>query len=236
MNLSKRLKMNVSLVPEGTRTADIGCDHGYASIWLVRHGISGRVIALDINKGPLERAKEHIREAGLEKQIECRLSNGTEKLIPGEVDTLMIAGMGGPLMIRILEEGSRVLEKVDTLVLQPQSEIGEVRRFLFRQGFQITEEKACVEDGKYYFAICAKRAGRPLEQTVRYEWEYRYGTYLVQKNDPVLQQYLLKERDICQSILRKLELSSKDEERRTEIQNMLEDIEQCLALFKNGKG
>lgn len=235
MNLSKRLEMNVSLVPQGARVADIGCDHGYASIWLVRHGISEKVIALDVNRGPIERAKEHIRQAGLEKQIECRLSDGTEKLSPGEADTLMLAGMGGPLMIRILEAGNGVLEKADTLVLQPQSEIGEVRRFLFRHGFQITKEKACVEDGKYYFAICARRSGYSGDETFRHDWEYRYGTYLIQHRDPVLWEYLQKERDTCLSIMKKLELSSKNVERRTELENMLEDIEQCLRHFRDGR-
>lgn len=228
--------MNVSLVPDGAKVADIGCDHGYAAIWLVRHGISEKVIALDINRGPIERAKEHVREAGLERQIECRLSDGTAKLSPGEADTLMLAGMGGPLMIRILEEGDRVFEKVDTLVLQPQSEIGEVRQFLSRQGFQITKEKACVEDGKYYFAIQAKRNAHLATETIQPDWQYRYGTYLLQKGDPVLREYLGKERDTCQSILKKLELSSNDVERKRELENRLMDIEHCLALFKSGEG
>lgn len=235
MNLSKRLQMNVSLIPAGARVADIGCDHGYASIWLIRHGISEKVIALDVNRGPVERAKEHIRQAGLVKQIECRLSDGTSSISPGEVDTLMLAGMGGPLMIRILEKGQDVLEKVDTLVLQPQSEIGEVRRFLPRLGFQIKEEKACVEDGKYYFAIRAEKAGDVDDAPVLHDWEYRYGTYLIQKGDPVLREYLRKERETCQEILKNPGLSLKNRERKTELENMLEEIEQCLALFGSGE-
>lgn len=226
--------MNVSLIPVGAKVADIGCDHGYAAIWLVRHGISEKVIALDINQGPIERAREHVREAGLERQIECRLSDGTKKLSPGEADTLMLAGMGGPLMIRILKEGDQVLKKADTLVLQPQSEIGAVRQFLPGQGFQITEEKACVEDGKYYFAIQARRSAEPAE-TPRPEWQYRYGTYLLQKGDPVLWEYLRKERDTCRSILKKLELSSNDGSRKNELENQLMDIEQCLAFLRAKK-
>ena len=121
MKLSKRLQMNVSLVPQGARVADIGCDHGYAAIWLIQNQVAEKMVAMDINEGPIARAKEHIRREGLEKQIECRRSNGMEKLEPGEVDTLMIAGMGGPLMIDILKARPEVLEKVQTLVLQPQS-------------------------------------------------------------------------------------------------------------------
>lgn len=111
MKLSKRLQMNVSLVPQGARVADIGCDHGYAAIWLIQNQVAEKMVAMDINEGPIARAKEHIRREGLEKQIECRRSNGMEKLEPGEVDTLMIAGMGGPLMIDILKARPEVLEK-----------------------------------------------------------------------------------------------------------------------------
>lgn len=111
MKLSKRLQMNVSLVPQGARVADIGCDHGYAAIWLIQNQVAEKMIAMDINEGPIARAKEHIRRESLEKQIECRRSNGMEKLEPGEVDTLMIAGMGGPLMIDILEGHIRMCLK-----------------------------------------------------------------------------------------------------------------------------
>ena len=77
--------------------ADIGCDHGYASIWLVQHGIAQTVIAMDVHEGPIRRAREHICQMGLDSRIECRKSDGLEKLSPGEVDTLLIAEMGGPL-------------------------------------------------------------------------------------------------------------------------------------------
>ena len=76
MKLSKRLQMNVSLVPQGARVADIGCDHGYAAIWLIQNQVAEKMVAMDINEGPIARAKEHIRREGLEKQIECRRSNG----------------------------------------------------------------------------------------------------------------------------------------------------------------
>ena len=158
MKLSKRLQMNVSLVPQGARVADIGCDHGYAAIWLIQNQVAEKMIAMDINEGPIARAKEHIRRESLEKQIECRRSNGMEKLKPGEVDTLMIAGMGGPLMIDILKARPDVLEEVQTLVLQPQSEIGLVREKLSEFGFElVTKENftlPCLQNGQ-------KKRGNP---------------------------------------------------------------------------
>ncbi len=78
MQLSERLRMNVSLVPYGARVADIGCDHGYASIWLVQHGIARTVIAMDVNEGPIRRAREHVRQAGLESRIVLRKSGSDE--------------------------------------------------------------------------------------------------------------------------------------------------------------
>lgn len=231
MNLSKRLLMNVSLVPEGASVADIGCDHGYASIWLVRQGAVKKVIAMDVNAGPIRRAIKHIEDAGLTGQIECRQSNGTEKLIPGEVDTLMIAGMGGPLMTEILRSGEHVLREVTTLVLQPQSEISEVRRFLLQHEFQIVEEKACLDEGKYYFAIKAvKKEGAVLKMPEE-KWQLRYGTYLVKTGDQVFRQYLERERDTFRKILENPGLNHSNQERREEIEHRIDEIEYCLTLM-----
>ncbi len=232
MQLSERLKMNVSLVPKGARIADIGCDHGYASIWLVQEGIAERVIASDVNRGPIERAVEHVRLAGLERQIECRQGNGTERLLPGEVDTLMIAGMGGPLMIHILSEGRVVLQQVRTLILQPQSDIGAVRHYLYEHGFTIRQEKICLEDGKYYFAIRAERREAEDEEKPEAEWQFRYGTYLAKKRDPVFKNYLNKERNTFERILENPQFASANREDREEIVRKIREIEACLASME----
>nr|MBP3599385.1 tRNA (adenine(22)-N(1))-methyltransferase TrmK [Eubacterium sp.] len=212
--------------------ADIGCDHGYAAIWLVKQEKAKRVIAMDVNQGPIERAKEHVEEYGLQDVIECRLSNGTEKLVPGEVDTLMIAGMGGPLMIRILEQGKKVLGQVNTLVLQPQSELGEVRLYLLQHGFVIQEEKACVEEGKYYFAIRAVNTREPQEITGEPQWKFRYGTYLVQKKDPVFREFLLREMEICQSILETMEEHQVSKDRKREVEDKMSQMKECFQQLE----
>lgn len=229
MQLSERLLMNVSLVPEEARVADIGCDHGYASIWLVEQGVARTVIAMDVNTGPLERAREHVRRAGLETKISCRLSDGMEQLLPGEADTLMIAGMGGPLMIRILEDGKAVMEKVTTLVLQPQSEISDVRKYLLAHGFVLEEEKACIDGGKYYFAMRAVRSGTEELPAWCEEWQYRYGTYLVRKKDEVLRQFLLRERDKYSGILASQGIRMTTGERKTELEHRINEIDKCLT-------
>ena len=130
MELSKRLYAVAGLVTEGASVADIGTDHGYVPIYLVKNKIASKVIAMDINKGPLERARMHIIGHGLKGQIETRLSDGLKNLEPGEVDAFIAAGMGGGLVIKILEDSKEVVEQLKFAVLQPQSEIAKVRKYL----------------------------------------------------------------------------------------------------------
>ena len=104
MQLSLRLSAIAGLVTRGNRLVDVGCDHGYLPVSLYLDGKIPGAIAMDVRKGPLSRAQEHISQYGLDAYIETRLSDGLEALKPGEGDTLVIAGMGGPLMERITEE------------------------------------------------------------------------------------------------------------------------------------
>ena len=106
MELSKRLTAVAGLVTEGASVADIGTDHGYIPIYLIEQNLSPKVIAMDINKGPLERARIHIAGYGMSDRIETRLSDGLAAVKPKEVEEMIVAGMGGGLVIHILEEGS----------------------------------------------------------------------------------------------------------------------------------
>ncbi|MCI9073582.1 MAG: SAM-dependent methyltransferase [Lachnospiraceae bacterium] len=148
--LSARMLALVHMVTAGNRVCDVGCDHGFVSIYLVQQGISPRVLAMDVRQGPLSRAREHIRQQGLEAYIETRLSDGVSALGAGEADTVICAGMGGRLMQRILEEGREKLETVRELILQPQSDIPAFRAYLWQAGYVLLAEDMVYEDGKYY--------------------------------------------------------------------------------------
>ena len=165
MELSKRLYAVARLVTPGGRLADIGTDHAYVPIYLAQTGSISGAVAMDVNRGPLLRAQEHICENGLESCIAVRLSDGLQKLEAGEADTVLIAGMGGALTIRILAAGSHVLPSVKELILQPQSEIFKVREWLEAYGYIITEEDMVCEDGKYYQMMRAV-AGAAVVRTV----------------------------------------------------------------------
>ena len=150
MELSGRLQAVADLVTEGLRVADIGTDHGYLPVYLLNSGKCPKVIAMDINEGPLSRAKEHIDRMVCRGKAEVRLSDGMQELRAGEVDSVVLSGMGGALMIRILERGKATVDGLRECVLQPQSEIERVRTWLLRERFVIVQENMVEEDGKYY--------------------------------------------------------------------------------------
>lgn len=163
MVLSRRLQMLADMVTPGNTVADVGCDHAFLSIYLVQAGISPHVLAMDVRKGPLAAAREHIEGSGLNTYIKLRLSDGLEGLGEGEAETVLCAGMGGRLMARILKAGETRARAMKELILQPQSELKEFRIFLRREGYRILAEDGVFEEGKYYFAVKAAYTGAVSE-------------------------------------------------------------------------
>ena len=198
--LSNRMQALTDMVTPGTVITDVGCDHGFVSVYLVQRGLSPRVIAMDVRSGPLERAREHIREYGLQDRIETRLSDGLHGLKTGEANGMICAGMGGPLMEKILTEGREQAQGFAELILQPQSEIGKVRRFLNEHRLQIIEENMVEEDGKFY-PMMKVIHGEKEEYTV---CEYTYGKCLLKQRHPVLKKYLDREMAIKEHVFGQL--------------------------------
>ncbi len=202
IQLPKRLQEIVDMIPESSCMADIGCDHAYTAIEAVRCGRVQHAIACDVRPGPLMHARENILWAGLGSKIETRLSDGLEKLSPGEADVIVIAGMGGPLMERILNER---LQDFPHFILSPQSEPAHFRRFLLDAAMEIEEERMLQEDGKYYTIL---RVGQKdgAFSAVRYdegELSLMYGGRLLARRDPVLRAFLEKEKRRYEGILEK---------------------------------
>ena len=121
LNLSDRLRLIAGLIKKGSKVADIGTDHGYLPIFLVKSGITDRVIAMDVRKGPLKKAEDNTRAFCVSDQIELRLSDGLAALEKGEADTVTISGMGGRLIQSILTNGMEKLDKSTRLIVSPQS-------------------------------------------------------------------------------------------------------------------
>lgn len=214
MELSRRLQAVASLVTVGHRVADIGTDHAYIPIYLMEEERAAFAIAMDVNEGPLKKAKEHVDRSCLKDKIELRLSDGFEKLKPFEADTAVIAGMGGPLMIRILEEYQETTLSLKECILQPQSEIAKVRAFLLEKGFLFIREDMVKDDGKYYpmMKVAVPQSYRVSHKkkeqeniSVWDETEIRYGKLLLEMRHSVLKEYLDREYAIRQQILKGLE-------------------------------
>ena len=200
MELSKRLMAVAGAVTAGNRVADVGTDHAYVPIYLVKHGICPGAIAMDINEGPLLRAEAHISENGLSARIETRLSDGLAGIEPDETDTIVIAGMGGALMCRILKDRPEFIREGKELILQPQSEWSKVRHFLAAVGYQIMDEHFLKDEGKYYLVL--KCLPGPISKPEElYEnpegvatcFLYEYGPLLLKKKEPVYMEYLGKQ-------------------------------------------
>ena len=258
MELSKRLQAVADLLDYHEAIADIGCDHGYVSIYLIESKKAAHCIAMDVNRGPLERAEIHVNEKRLSTYIETRLSDGAKALKflskedrALEVQAALIAGMGGRLMIQILEDSLEKFKSMEEFVLQPQSEIPKVRQFVREMGYHIQKEDMILEDGKYYPMMkvvkgksevielleIPKRLQDKLEngKFVLQDLFDEYGEYLLCNRNQVLYQFLVYEKELYQKIQMTLKQmgSIKSELRQKEIEFKLKYIDLGLEWFRD---
>ena len=143
------------LVTPGYYAADIGTDHGFVPVYLIKGDISPRALAVDVSEGSLLKAQELVARMGLEDRIECRLSDGFQKIEPYEVDCAIIAGMGGILMSNILESGAAVLESLKEIIVSPHRDAPLVRTVLEEHGFRIVSDEVIEDKNKKYTVIKA---------------------------------------------------------------------------------
>lgn len=216
MELSVRLQAVANMVTVGNRVVDVGTDHAYIPIYLIEDGKNPSAIAMDVNRGPLEKAKENIALHGLEDKIETRLSDGLKQLCSGEGESVVIAGMGGGLVIKIMKEGSLHKGEIKEWILQPQSEIGKVRQYLNEEGYFIAEENIVIDEGKFYPMMRVVK-GKHEEYT---QEELDYGKRLLEQKNPILEKFLKKEISIKEEIRNKLQHTD-----RNRVANRIEEID-----------
>lgn len=234
--LSARMEALTRMVTKGNRVCDVGCDHGWVSIYLVQQGISPHVLAMDVRQGPLSRAQEHIRQQGLEAYIETRLSDGVTALGLGEADTVICAGMGGRLMQRIMKEGREKLTAMRELILQPQSEIAVFRAYLRRAGYVTVAEDMVYEEGKFYPIMKVvpegiTAVGEALsEDAERQALEDCFGKILLAGRHPVLKQYLMAARENNRQILERLRQNAADSGRTAGRIRELDEQQRLISL------
>lgn len=175
LKLSRRLSALAEWVPHGASFADIGTDHALLPVFLTQKGQIRFAVAGDVNEGPVNAAKKQVAEAGLQHLVSVRLGDGMAVLEPGEVDTVTIAGMGGSLMVKILDQAGERLNGVNTLVLSPHVAEDAVRRWLTEHRYALEEERLLEEDGVIYTLIRASRMEDQAEATARWSALYDEG-------------------------------------------------------------
>ena len=203
MKLQERLLRIAGYVPLGSVAADIGTDHALLPVYLVKQGICHRVIATDLHAGPLATARSTVALFGLGKQVDLRQGDGLEVVQPGEIDVIIIAGMGGSKIAEILGRAQDVLLRAGRLILQPLGGVAQVRRWLFGNGWSLADEDLVLDDDHYYEILVSERqAFAELDQPGHSPDHYdaddadlllEIGPRLVEKEHPLLVAYLDKQ-------------------------------------------
>lgn len=208
--ISKRLLCCASMVQPGSRVADIGTDHGYLGIYLLQSGAARHVIACDLRKDPLENARRNAKLFGVDGEMELRLSDGLEKILPDEVDTVVMAGMGGDLIQKILSQCPWRKREGLQFILQPQSAGNVLRRWLCEDGFEIQREEP-VQDGHFLYTVMDIRQGEPAPLTPGTEYA---SPALLASGIPLVGNYLARVETALQETVRGLTNAEKQRPER----------------------
>lgn len=229
LNISKRLKALAEFVLPGSIIADIGTDHGYLPVYLILQGISPRAVAGDINAGPLEAARNNVTQYQVADRVALRLGNGLQVVKPGEVDTIIIAGMGGGTIRDILQAALAVATQAKRLILQPMADEQDLRQFLVTQGWRLVDEELLLEDNRLYSIIVAERGQEEISDPLLLE----IGPRLWEKKHPLLPEHLLRLQQKYQRVLTGLSKSSQPavQEKATQIKEKLNNLDELIRGY-----
>ncbi|EOU1755528.1 TPA: tRNA (adenine(22)-N(1))-methyltransferase [Clostridium perfringens] len=201
MELSKRLKRIAEHVDKCESVADIGTDHGYIPIYLVKEGICEKAIASDINKGPIEKAKVNVAFEGVSNKIKCLLGPGLNPLKVGEVNGVILAGMGGNLTRDILLADMEKVKKYDFIILQPAQNPEVLREFLYKNDYEIIDEDLIKDEGRFYELFKVKYNENSEKLVFEDELEYEVSPLLREKNHTLFKEFIEEKINRCETIL-----------------------------------
>ncbi|HEW8874006.1 TPA: tRNA (adenine-N(1))-methyltransferase [Streptococcus pneumoniae] len=224
--ISKRLELVASFVPQGAILLDVGSDHAYLPIELVERGKIESAIAGEVVEGPYQSAVKNVEAHGLEEKIQVRLANGLAAFEEEDrVSVITIAGMGGRLIARILEEGLGKLANVERLILQPNNREDDLRIWLQDHGFQIVAESILEEAGKFYEILVVEAGQMKLSAS-----DVRFGPFLSKEVSPVFVQKWQKEAEKLEFALG--QISEKNLEERQVLVDKIQAIKEVPHVSK----
>ena len=201
MELSKRLKRIAEHVDKCESVADIGTDHGYIPIYLVKEGICKKAIASDINKGPIEKAKVNVAFEGVSNKVKCLLGPGLNPLKVGEVNGVILAGMGGNLTRDILLADMDKVKKYDFIILQPAQNPEVLREFLYKKDYEIIDEDLIKDEGRFYELFKVKYNENSEKLVFEDGLYYEVSPLLREKNHPLFKEFIEEKINRCETIL-----------------------------------
>lgn len=227
--LSNRLEKVASFVPTGAVVADIGSDHAYLPCYLILKGIAKRAIAGEVVKGPYESALQQVRAQQLDNKVTVRMADGLAAIEKADhVDTITIAGMGGPLIVSILEKKPEALENVTRLILQPNIHAKVIREWALRHGWAITDEVILEEDDKIYEILVLQRGAMKLTEA-----QILLGPSLSNRCSDVFVKKWSREIEQWNHVLRAIENAEETEEiqaKRAELTHLIAMVEGVLGV------
>lgn len=230
MELSKRLNWIINAIDKCDVIMDVGTDHGYISIELIKRNIASRVIASDINKDPLNKAKLNVSLEGLSGQIDLRLGGGLEPLKNNEAQGVLIAGMGGNLIRDILEKDIDKVKNMDYLVLQPAQNPEVLREYLYTGNYEVIDEDVCEDEGKYYELFKVKY--KENNSTKLEEIFYEISPVLLNKKSKVFKDYLQEKVNKYKKVNSFIKDNTKHAlARKKELDDKIKIIENLLKTF-----
>lgn len=229
MKLNSRLKTISELVPKDSVVADIGTDHAYLPVYLIKNKITKKAIAADINIGPLNNAKKAIKAYGMEEYIETRLGSGLKPIKQGEIDTVIIAGMGGLLIRDILKDSKEVVDTIKTFILQPMIAQDDLRKWLCENNFKIENERLAKEGDKLYEILVVSKGEMTIEDNIYYE----IGSKLIENKDPYINELidlkLKKYSEILKNVEKENSMKAKEKYLECKVKiKKLKEVKRCL--------
>jgi len=226
IKLDPRLKCAAGMVRDGAIVADIGTDHAYLPVYLIQKGIAKFAVASDINKGPLERAKQSAEKYGVTDKMRFSLSDGLEGVHPEQegVSDIVICGMGGELIARIIDDSEYTRREDVRLILQPMSSAYELREYMAGAGFDILDERLSRAAGKIYTCIFARYDGKQRKFTPT---ELLLGRKNIERREPLFDDYAMRQKVSLEKRIAGLSVGGHDSEFErkivTEIDKILEE-------------
>lgn len=222
IRLDERLSLCASFVREGTALADIGTDHAYLPVFLAQRGRIRSAVAADVREGPLENARSNIARCGVGDRVRTVLSDGLDGICADDADDIVMAGMGGELIVKLIDRTDWLSDSGKRLILQPMTRAYTLRQYLAEKGFDILDERACISVGKPYSVICCAYSGNVRRLTP----EELYIGSLGGENTEASRMYI---REMRKKLLNKLRGIDESEELYRELSGLADRLAEYIT-------